>query len=74
MRWSEFHGDKGLREMCAYGAEQVRTKRNDGVRFNLWNLDEVGLVKTIMSELYPDVPYFCTWIKFSGLSKLDSAL
>jgi hypothetical protein len=59
IRWSD-DGERGLIEMCDYGAQLVADGKGDATRLDVFNRDEAEFVKCYMNEKHPTTPYSVT--------------
>lgn len=50
---------ENLRSLCKIGAEAVRAKRYEAVKFHLFGTAEEEFVRAEMAVKYPDVKFFC---------------
>ena len=60
-KW-RYHPNR-LKELCDYGAEQVEKGTFDAIRFDLFNNDEVEIVRAWMKEKHPKIVYQVTVAK-----------
>ena len=50
------YGEDGLKEMCDYGAKQIRRGEYDALEFNVMPR-EVEFIKQYMAETHPNIRY-----------------
>ncbi len=66
LRWGEspvtreVDHDRCLREMCDYGAQQVRAGEADVIEFSVMPT-EVAMIRAYMAEQHPGVRFWCSY-------------